>query len=160
MPQPPALKPWDASRVSDSDEDVVVAHNWLELRTFMWDYVGIVRTSKRLLRAQHRVDLLKREIIEFYRNYRITHHLIELRNLVTVAELIVRSALERRESRGLHYTLDFPQTEAVAQPTVLHAVKPLVAYAPGTKHAAVGGPGLTLHPGAGNGMLPRRSVGV
>jgi L-aspartate oxidase len=97
----------------------VVAHNWLELRTFMWDYVGIVRTSKRLLRAQHRVDLLKREIIEFYRNYRITDHLIELRNLVTVAELIVRSALARRESRGLHYTLDFPQTEAVPQPTLL-----------------------------------------
>jgi L-aspartate oxidase len=105
--------------VSDSDEDVVVAHNWLELRTFMWDYVGIVRTSKRLLRAQHRVQLLKREIIEFYRHYRVGHHLIELRNLVTVAELIVESALARRESRGLHYTLDYPQTDAVAVPTVL-----------------------------------------
>ncbi len=116
---PPPLKPWDESRVSDSDEDVVVAHNWLELRTFMWDYVGIVRTSKRLLRAQHRVQLLKREIIEFYRHYRVGHHLIELRNLVTVAELIVESALARRESRGLHYTLDFPQTDAFAVPTVL-----------------------------------------
>ena len=94
----------------------------------MWDYVGIVRTSKRLLRAQHRVDLLRREILEFYRNYRISHHLIELRNLVTVAELIVRSALERRESRGLHYTLDFPQTDAVAKPTVLI---PGAAMAPG-----------------------------
>ncbi|MDR3415333.1 MAG: L-aspartate oxidase [Nevskia sp.] len=119
LPEPPPLKPWDESRVSDSDEDVVVSHNWLELRTFMWDYVGIVRTSKRLLRAHHRVDLLKREIIEFYRNYRVTHHLIELRNLVTVAELIVRSALERRESRGLHHTLDYPQTDAIAKPTVL-----------------------------------------
>ncbi|GAC1628860.1 MAG: L-aspartate oxidase [Nevskia sp.] len=119
MPTPRALKPWDESRVSNSDEDVVVAHNWLELRTFMWDYVGIVRTTKRLLRAQHRVDLLRREIVEFYNHYRITPHLIELRNLVTVAELIVRSALSRRESRGLHYTLDFPQTDAVAVPTVL-----------------------------------------
>jgi L-aspartate oxidase len=119
MTEPPPLKPWDESRVSDSDEDVVVAHNWLELRTFMWDYVGIVRTSKRLLRAQHRVHLLKREIIEFYRHYRISHHLIELRNLVTVAELIVDSALARRESRGLHYTLDYPQTDAIATPTIL-----------------------------------------
>ena len=120
IPPPPPLRPWDESRVSDSDEDVVVSHNWLELRTFMWDYVGIVRTSKRLLRAQHRVDLLKREIIEFYRHYRITADLVELRNLLTVAELIVRSALERRESRGLHYTLDFPQTDAKARPTVLY----------------------------------------
>ena len=116
---PPPLEPWDESRVSNTDEEVVVSHNWLELRTFMWDYVGIVRTSKRLLRAQHRVDLLRREIVEFYRNNRVTPHLIELRNLVTVAELIVRSALLRRESRGLHYTLDFPQTDDVAVPTVL-----------------------------------------
>jgi L-aspartate oxidase len=119
LPEPPTLRPWDESRVSDSDEDVVVSHNWLELRTFMWDYVGIVRTSKRLLRAQHRVDLLRREIVEFYRNYRITHHLIELRNLVTVAELIVSSALSRRESRGLHYTLDYPQTDSTPEPTIL-----------------------------------------
>jgi L-aspartate oxidase len=118
----PAPAPWDASRVSDSDEDVVLSHNWLELRTFMWDYVGIVRTTKRLLRAQHRIDLLKREIIEFYRHYRISPDLVELRNLVTVAELIVRSALARRESRGLHYTLDYPQTDAVAEPTVLTPV--------------------------------------
>ncbi|MDE2148429.1 MAG: L-aspartate oxidase [Gammaproteobacteria bacterium] len=119
IPSPPPPPAWDESRVSDSDEDIVVAHNWLELRTFMWDYVGIVRTSKRLLRAQHRVDLLKREIIEFYRHYRVTPDLLELRNLVTVAELIVASALARRESRGLHYTLDFPQTGPAAQPTVL-----------------------------------------
>ena len=119
LPLPTPLKPWDATRVSDSDEDVVVSHNWLELRTFMWDYVGIVRTSKRLLRAQHRVDLLKREIIEFYRNHHVSANLLELRNLVTVAELIVRSALERRESRGLHFTQDYPQTDDVPRPTVL-----------------------------------------
>ncbi len=119
MASPPPLRPWDASRVSDSDEDIVVSHNWLELRTFMWDYVGIVRTTKRLLRAQNRVELLNREIHDFYRNYRVTHHLIELRNLVMVAELIVRSALSRHESRGLHYTLDYPQTLPVAEPTIL-----------------------------------------
>lgn len=116
---PGALPEWDESRVSDSDEDVVVSHNWLELRTFMWDYVGIVRTTKRLLRAQHRIALLTREINEFYRHYRVTHHLIELRNLVTVAELIVRSALLRHESRGLHYTLDYPQLAEEVRPTVL-----------------------------------------
>jgi L-aspartate oxidase len=123
LPEPPPLKPWDESRVSNSDEDIVVSHNWLELRTFMWDYVGIVRTSKRLLRAQNRVDLLKREIQEFYSNYRVTHHLIELRNLVTVADIIVRSALSRRESRGLHYTLDYPQTDAEIRPTMLVAAE-------------------------------------
>lgn len=116
---PPALKPWDASRVTDSDEDVVVSHNWLELRTFMWDYVGIVRTTKRLERALNRIDVLKREIHDYYGNYKITGHLIELRNLVLCAELIVRSALSRKESRGLHYTLDYPETLPVAQPTIL-----------------------------------------
>ena len=116
-PQP--LKPWDESRVTDSDEDVVVSHNWLELRTFMWDYVGIVRTTKRLERALRRVQLLSGEIQEYYGNYRISHHLIELRNLVVCAELIVRSALARRESRGLHYMLDYPQTAADAQATIL-----------------------------------------
>ncbi|MDP9140221.1 MAG: L-aspartate oxidase, partial [Pseudomonadota bacterium] len=116
---PQGLKPWDASRVTDSDEDVVVSHNWLELRTFMWDYVGIVRTTKRLERALHRIELLKSEIQEYYGNYRISANLIELRNLVTVADLIVRSALSRRESRGLHYTLDFPQTLKQPCPTIL-----------------------------------------
>jgi L-aspartate oxidase len=116
---PPALRPWDESRVTDSDEDVVVSHNWLELRTFMWDYVGIVRTSKRLQRAQHRVQLLAREIAEYYGNYRISADLIELRNLVVCADLIVRSALARQESRGLHHTLDYPHTRADAQPTLL-----------------------------------------
>jgi L-aspartate oxidase len=118
-PPPPRLTPWDESRVTDSDEDVVVSHNWLELRTFMWDYVGIVRTSKRLQRALHRTQLLGREIFEYYGNYKISPDLIELRNLVVVAELIVRSALTRTESRGLHYTLDYPQMLAQGRSTVL-----------------------------------------
>ena len=112
-------RPWDASRVTDSDEDVVVSHNWLELRRFMWDYVGIVRTNKRLERAQHRIDLLKREIQDYYGNYKISADLIELRNLVTVADLIVRSALARKESRGLHYTLDYPNRLEQVLPTIL-----------------------------------------
>lgn len=122
LPGRPALRqppPWDESRVSDSDEDVVVSHNWLELRTFMWDYVGIVRTTKRLQRALNRISLLQQEIHEFYGNYRVSHHLIELRNLAVCAELIVRSALARQESRGLHYTLDYPELAPVAAPTVL-----------------------------------------
>ena len=116
---PGPLRAWDESRVTDSDEDVVVAHNWQELRRFMWDYVGIVRTDKRLQRAQHRVDLLRSEIQEYYGNYKISADLIELRNLVVVADLIIRSALSRQESRGLHYTLDYPQALPKAKPTVL-----------------------------------------
>lgn len=116
---PGALPAWDESRVTDSDEDVVVAHNWQELRRFMWDYVGIVRSNKRLSRARHRVDLLRSEIQEFYGNYRVSADLLELRNLVTVADLIVRSAISRKESRGLHYTLDYPEMQAQAKPTVL-----------------------------------------
>ncbi|MCP5181042.1 MAG: L-aspartate oxidase [Pseudomonadales bacterium] len=110
---------WDESKVVDSDEDVVIAHNWDELRRFMWDYVGIVRTSKRLERAQRRLDLLKQEINEYYRHYRVSNDLLELRNLITVAELIVRCATARRESRGLHYTLDYPELLQEAEDTIL-----------------------------------------
>ncbi len=113
------LPRWDESRVTDSDEEVVIQHNWHELRLFMWDYVGIVRTTKRLERALHRVELLQREIQDYYQNFRVTNNLLELRNLVQVAELIIRCALKRKESRGLHYTLDFPETLAQSRPTVL-----------------------------------------
>lgn len=115
----PVLPPWDESRVTNADEEVVIAHNWDELRRFMWNYVGIVRTTKRLERAQHRIALLKEEIDEYYRNFRITHDLLELRNLVEVASLIVNSALSRHESRGLHYSRDFPDTLPKALPSVL-----------------------------------------
>lgn len=115
----PVLPLWDESRVTNADEEVVIAHNWDELRRFMWNYVGIVRTTKRLERAQHRIALLKEEIDEYYRNFRITHDLLELRNLVDVASLIVNSALSRRESRGLHYSRDYPDTLPKALPSVL-----------------------------------------
>ena len=105
----PELPEWDASRVSDPDEEIVISHNWDELRRFMWDYVGIVRTTKRLQRAQHRIRLLYREINEFYSNFLVSHDLIELRNLVVTADLIVRCALKRRESRGLHFSRDYPE---------------------------------------------------
>ncbi len=119
-PQPvPTLPYWDDSRVTDADECVVISHNWDELRRFMWDYVGIVRTNKRLERAAHRIALLRSEIQEFYSSFHVTRDLLELRNLVQVADLIVRSAQSRHESRGLHYSRDYPQTEAVARPTVL-----------------------------------------
>jgi len=111
VPLPPALPAWDESRVTDSDEEVVVSHNWHELRRFMWDYVGIVRSSKRLQRARSRCDLLCREIADYYGNFRISSDLIELRNLVQVADLIIDSALARHESRGLHYTLDYPEPD-------------------------------------------------
>ncbi len=116
---PAELPAWDASQVTDSDEDVIIAHNWDELRRFMWDYVGIVRTTKRLQRAQHRVRLLLDEIDEFYSNYKVSRDLIELRNLAQVAELMILSAMERKESRGLHYTLDYPDLLAQARDTIL-----------------------------------------
>jgi L-aspartate oxidase len=119
LPPPPPIRAWDESRVSDSDEEVVVHHNWREIRRFMWDYVGIVRTTKRLERARRRIALLKRETEDYYGHFRVTPDLVELRNLVVVAELIVRSALARRESRGLHYTLDFPDLLPDAADTIL-----------------------------------------
>ena len=118
-PAPGKLDAWDESQVTDSDEEVVVAHNWDELRRFMWDYVGIVRTNKRLERALNRVHLLKREIDEYYGNFRVTADLLELRNLVAVSELIVLSAMARHESRGLHFTLDYPDLLDEARITVL-----------------------------------------
>ncbi len=116
---PPPIPAWDESWVTDSDEEVVVAHNWDELRRFMWDYVGIVRSTKRLKRAQHRVRLLLREIEEYYGSFRVTKDLIELRNLAVVADLIVRSALARKESRGLHFTIDYPSMAGKARNTAL-----------------------------------------
>jgi len=115
----PSLPAWDDSQVTDADEHVVIAHNWAELRHFMWDYVGIVRTNKRLQRAQHRVQLLQNEIDEYYTHFHISSDLLELRNLVTNADLIVRSALSRHESRGLHYSRDYPKTQENPQPTIL-----------------------------------------
>jgi L-aspartate oxidase len=118
--EPGEVPPWDASRVTEPDEEVVISHNWEELRRFMWDYVGIVRTNKRLQRAKRRLDLLRQEIIENYSNFRVENDLLELRNLVEVADLIVQSAQRRRESRGLHYTLDFPQSDrSQLAPTIL-----------------------------------------
>ena len=111
LPQNPPLPAWDESQVTDSDEEVVIAHNWDEVRRFMWDYVGIVRTTKRLTRAMNRLKLLKEEIAEYYGQFRITSDLLELRNLVTVAELIIRCAQIRKESRGLHYIKDYPEPD-------------------------------------------------
>jgi L-aspartate oxidase len=118
-PEATALPAWDESQVENADEQVVIAHNWDELRLLMWNYVGIVRTTKRLERALHRIALLRSEIDDYYGSFRVTRDLLELRNLVDCAELIVRSALMRHESRGLHYSRDYPQTLPVSFPTVL-----------------------------------------
>jgi len=114
-----ALPAWDESQVEDADEQVVIAHNWDELRLTMWNYVGIVRTTKRLERALHRINLLSAETDEYYAQFRVSRDLLELRNLLTTAELVVRSALSRHESRGLHYSRDYPATLPATLPTVL-----------------------------------------
>ncbi len=116
---PGAIREWDESRVLHSDEKVVISHNWDELRRFMWDYVGIVRTNKRLERAQNRIKLLKTEIQEYYGNYKVNRDLLELRNLVTVSDLIIQCAVKRRESRGLHYTLDYPELSSEAVDSII-----------------------------------------
>ena len=115
----PKLPIWDESRVTDADEEVLITHTWDELRRFMWNYVGIVRTDKRLSRALHRIHMLRDEVQEFYSNFKISNDLIELRNLLQVAELIVESAISRKESRGLHYSKDHPNMLAEAISTVL-----------------------------------------
>ena len=122
-----AIAPWDESQVSNSDEEVIIQHNWHELRLFMWDYVGIVRTDKRLERAMRRIKLLEQEIAEYYAHFRVSNNLLELRNLVTVAELIVRCAMERKESRGLHFNLDHPNQLDEPKPTILTPTKQLSA---------------------------------
>ena len=119
LPPVPPIRAWDESRVTDSDEEVVITQTWGEIRRFMWNYVGIVRTTKRLERAKHRIDMLRREVRDYYAHFRVTPDLIELRNLVEVADLIIRSALSRHESRGLHFTLDYPKPLAEAKDTVL-----------------------------------------
>lgn len=119
VPALPDIPAWDESRVTDADEEVVISHNWNELRHAMWDYVGIVRTTKRLERALNRIQLLTQEIQDYYKHFRVSNDLIELRNLVQTAELIVRSALSRHESRGLHFSRDYPDTLQEAQNTVL-----------------------------------------
>lgn len=119
-PEPENIRHWDESRVTSSDEEVVVSHNWDELRRFMWDYVGIVRTNRRLERAAHRIALLRSEIREYYSEFRVTRNLLELRNLVEVADLIVRSAQARKESRGLHFTADYPELSDPPKDTILY----------------------------------------
>jgi L-aspartate oxidase len=115
----PKLPAWDESRVTNAFEEVTISHNWDELRRFMWNYVGIVRTTQRLERAKRRIKLLREEIDEYYANYRITSDLLELRNLAEAASLIVKSAMLRNESRGLHFSRDYPETLPTALPSVL-----------------------------------------
>ncbi|QYJ07546.1 L-aspartate oxidase [Qipengyuania flava] len=119
LDDPPEILPWDESRVTDSDEEVVIKQNWTEIRRFMWNYVGIVRTTKRLERAGNRIEMLRQEVADYYGSFRVTTDLIELRNLLDCAGLIVKSALKRHESRGLHFIMDYPETDPDPQDTVL-----------------------------------------
>src|SRR5690606_5694367 len=144
---PPPIREWDEGRVTDSAEEVVIKQNWTEIRRFMWNYVGIVRTTKRLERAQHRIKMLTDEVDDYYGHFRVTTDLTELRNLLQCADLIVQSALKRHESRGLHFTLDYQETDLVARDTVLvhssgrQAIRSSRVQRPGiTSRAAV------LHP--------------
>jgi L-aspartate oxidase len=121
------LPSWDESRVTDADEEILITHTWNELRRFMWNYVGIVRTNKRLYRALHRINMLRDEVNEFYINFKISNNLIELRNLLQVSELIVKSAISRKESRGLHFSKDFPNTSnkkiiTILKPTNFYSI--------------------------------------
>ncbi|CAF2050933.1 unnamed protein product [Rotaria magnacalcarata] len=116
----PAVPTWDDSQVTNPDEDVVILQNWDELRSTMWNYVGIVRTTKRLQRALHRIEMLQKEVTEYYQGFKVSKNLIELRNLLLVSELIVRCAMQRKESRGLHYTLDYPDLLDEVRKTVIN----------------------------------------
>ncbi|MFT5997309.1 MAG: L-aspartate oxidase, partial [Glaciecola sp.] len=120
-----AIQPWDESRVIDSDEAVIIQHNWHELRLFMWDYVGIVRSNKRLERALRRINLLKQEVDEYYSYFKVSNNMLELRNLLCVAQLIVSCAIKRKESRGLHYNLDYPNLLDDSGPTIINKNMPL-----------------------------------
>lgn len=118
-PMPARIAPWDASRVTDSEDEILVSHNWDELRRCMWDFVGIVRNNERLQRAQRRIEIIEAEVLDYYKRHRVTKDLLELRNLVLVSRLIINSALQRKESRGLHFTLDYPALAETAEDTIL-----------------------------------------